>query len=112
MPIYEYGCQECGQIHEVVRDIASCGEAYKCDSCGANTTKLFSLTTCRTFPAYTDGVMGEVRSHSQEKRLLKKHGKVLVAETKQWDKFKEQRKKAIKKPIISTSAATTRMNRD
>lgn len=110
-PIYQYECEDCDAITEDIRQISQRHLSQTCSSCGARANFRFSVVTCKTYPGYTDPVMGEVRGYKQERSLLKKHGKVLVAETPQWAKFKEQRKKAVRKPIYSTSAGTTRMKR-
>lgn len=110
MPLYEYEC-ECGEITEDIRAISERQLPQTCSSCGGRASFRFSLAVCKTYPAYNDPVMGEVRSYGHERALLKAHGKKLVAETPQWDKFKEQRKKAIRKPIYSSAAGTTRMKR-
>lgn len=111
-PLYQYDCTSCKAITEDIRPVQERRLPQGCACCGARTTLRFSLVTCKTYPAYTDGQMGEVRSYGHERELLKKHGKVLAAETPQWDKFKQQRRKALKKPMFSTSAGTTRLNRD
>lgn len=113
MPIYEQECKNCREVYEVVRSVKEYNAPYGCPACGGPTTKLYSLTTPKTFPSYSSSSLGgDITSYRQEKALLKKHGRVLTQDTPQWDKFKGQRKAAKKKRIYSTAVGTTRMNRD
>jgi len=45
MPIYEYVCQDCGKLNEVLQKVSDPPPA-KCDGCGAQTlTKIVSRST-------------------------------------------------------------------
>ncbi len=43
MPVYEYRCEDCGRITEVLQKGLGWGEALTCPDCGgSNLTRLFS----------------------------------------------------------------------
>lgn len=52
MPIYEYQCNACGKITEVLTRSGDTGDAVTCGSCGSsNMKKMPSVTTIPSFPA-------------------------------------------------------------
>lgn len=104
MPIYEYQCDTCKRIHEVLRAISQCSEPYACDNCGSSTKKLYSFTTAQVFQPYSSAYNNgrEITSAKQEKRVLARNGRVLTHETKAWDKIRKHASEHRKKRIYST----------
>lgn len=46
MPIYEYRCNQCGEISEILVSMGSEGERFTCEHCGSrDLTKILSVSS-------------------------------------------------------------------
>jgi len=56
MPIYEYTCESCGAVTEVITKMGDTGQDVSCDSCGGTSLKKkLSVTTIPSFPSPRGG---------------------------------------------------------
>ena len=52
MPLYEYRCNECGEVSEYLSKIGDSGDALTCKRCEShNLKKIMSMTNVSTYPS-------------------------------------------------------------
>ena len=116
--LYEFSCPSCktsggDKVHEVARRMQEAGNPYICPDCQSVCERIYSFQRTKEFMAYQDAQYGcEITSAKQEKRLMKKHGHVYTRETPAYDKFREQRRLARKKPVYFSMSGVSSMKRD
>ena len=94
MPIYEYICQKCFYVTEVLQRMGEGPEGVECKRCGATEVKRRP-----SIFAHRDGGRDwyheeylEIRADDQKQ--IDKEQVVTKAGTKQWEKDKKERKRA------------------
>lgn len=86
MPIYEYfECDTCkpgtNNRIEVVRLLKDAHLPYACGACGKNLDRAYSLAVRPEFKPYYDEIAKtEIRSHGQERRAMRKTGRIYTAD--------------------------------
>jgi putative FmdB family regulatory protein len=79
MPLYEYECEQCHEVHFHIRPISEWREDSKCPKCGSHARKIISSSSDRReWEPYVDENLGDepvmVESRSHRKQLLKERG--------------------------------------
>ena len=81
MPTYEFFCEPCNAIDEVVRPMSASGDPYACPECGGKTAKHLTLPQVITkgleIP-YMHPAFGTVMTDSQAKAEAKRRGMIEV----------------------------------
>lgn len=86
---YDFKCEPCNKIVEVVRPIADAHLPATCLRCSSEMERVYSAEVQNEFREYYSGDCGAyISSREGEKRALKKKGLMLYADTPGYDKWK------------------------
>ena len=84
--------------------MAECSKIEICPDCDNPTVRLYGYVKAKEFqPYYDEKYKCEITTAGQEAKLMKKHGDISGYDTPTYQKFKEQRRHAHKKPMYFTS---------
>lgn len=114
MPQYEYKCSKHGEIL-LYKPFSESGREEFCELCQDKLQRVYSVQLKKEFFAYDDPQYKcTISSAKEERAMMKKNKHVYFDETPaaQNPRWKEVKRKARKKPMWSTPAGTTRMDRD
>lgn len=89
MPLYEFECEPCKEkgkafLHETHRPISQSGEPYACPNCGSQANRIYSATAPKEFVEFFGKGGERVATRTQDKKYLRKYGRVLTQETQGW----------------------------
>ena len=85
---YDWRCEPCDKVHEVVRPVVMSGEPYACPDCGGATARIYSAVVPKEFWEFRAPDGTRIGSRKQDAKNLRKHGRVLTQDTGGWKDIK------------------------